>query len=119
MLAALATAGGCTPEVHRYMRFPDFFHPGWAHQQRHEAIEHDPYPLDDVGPEVVGGRPREYQRPLNEVERARLNTLPPVALQPAPVPALPISPPPVVTSPYPPVAAPAATPFPVQQRSPY
>ena len=115
----LAAASGCTPEVHRYMRFPNFLHPGWAHQQRLEAIEHDPYPLDDVGPEVVGGRPREYQRPLNEVERARLNTVPPVGFRPVPVPTFPITPPPVVTTPFPPVAVPAAPPFPVQQRSPY
>jgi hypothetical protein len=115
----LATAVGCTPEAHRYIRFPNFVQPGWAHQQRQEAIEHDPYPLDDVGPEVVGGRPREYARPLNEVERARRNTLPPVAMQPIPVQPVPMTPPPVVTGPYPPAAIPAVPPFPVQQRSPY
>ena len=121
VVALAAAAGGCTPEAHRYIRFPDFLHPGWAHQQRREAVEHDPYPLDDVGPEVVGGRPREYARPLNEVERARRNTVPPVAMQPIPIQPVPVTPP-VVTSPYPPVAAPAAPvapPFPVQQRSPF
>ena len=81
-------------QAHRYIRFPNFVQPGWAHQQRQEAVEHDPYPLDDVGPEVVGGRPREYARPLNEVERARRNTLPPVAMQPIPVQPVPMTPPP-------------------------
>jgi hypothetical protein len=118
---AAACYTGCTPEVHRYKRFPDFFHPGWAQQQRNDAVAHDPYPLDDVGPEIVGGRPREYQRPLNEVERARMKAPPPIALQPIPVPSLPAAPPPVVTTPVAPVAVPAvpAAPIQVQPRSPY
>jgi hypothetical protein len=120
---AAAISAGCTPEAHRYIRFPNLLHPGWAGQQRAEAIEHDPYPLDDVGPEVVGGWPREYQRPLNEVERVRLKAPPPIALQPIPVPSFPaapppVAPPPVVTTPYPPAAVPAA-PIQVQPRSPY
>jgi hypothetical protein len=123
LLTAAAAAGsvGCTPEAHRYIRFPNFVHPGWAHEQRGAAIEHDPYPLDDVGPEIVGGRPREYQRPLNEVERARMKAPPPIALQPIPVPSFPAAPPPVVTTPYPPAAVPAApaVPVQVQPRSPY
>ena len=118
VVVAISTAGvaGCTAEAQRYIRFPDFLHPGWAGQQRAEAVEHDPYPLDDVGPEVVGGRPREYQRPVNEVERARMAASPPVAFQPIPVPTFPAAPPPVITTPYPTVPAP---PFPMQQRSPY
>jgi hypothetical protein len=123
LFAAGAAAGavGCTPEAHRYIRFPDLAHPGWAHEQRGEAIEHDPYPLDDMGPEVVGGRPREYQRPLNEVERARMKAPPPIALQPIPVPSFPSMPQPVVTTPYPPSAGPVspAVPVQVQPRSPY
>ncbi len=136
---AAACYTGCTPEVHRYKRFPDFSHPGWAHEQRNDAVAHDPYPVDDAGPEIVGGRPREYQRPLNEVERARLTAPPPIALQPIPVPGLPAAPPsvvttpvvttpvvttPVVTSPFAPPVVPAlpggpAAPIQVQPRSPY
>ncbi|HEY3391739.1 MAG TPA: hypothetical protein VGK58_03470 [Lacipirellulaceae bacterium] len=123
---AAACYAGCTPEVHRYKRFPDFSHPGWAHEQRNDAVAHDPYPVDDAGPEIVGGRPREYQRPLNEVERARMNVPPPIALQPIPVPGLPAAPPPVVTTPVvtPPFASPAVpavpgAPIGVQPRSPY
>jgi len=116
--SAAAISPGCTPEVHRYKRFPDFFHPGWVQQQRNDAVAHDPYPLDDVGPEIVGGRPREYQRPLNEVQRARMKAPPPIALQPIPVPSFPTAPPPVVTTPYPPPAVPP-TPIQVQPRSPY
>lgn len=53
-------------------RMPNLFHPGSTGPQRYDAVFHDPYPLDDVGPEVVGGRPREYQRPVPEVTRGRL-----------------------------------------------
>jgi hypothetical protein len=128
---AAACCTGCTPEVHRYKRFPDFSHPGWAQQQRNDAVAHDPYPVDDAGPEIVGGRPREYQRPLNEVERARLTAPPPIALQQIAVPGLPAAPPPVVTPPVvttpvvtPPFAPPVvpalpAAPIQVQPRSPY
>jgi hypothetical protein len=110
---------GCTPEVHRYKRFPEFFHPGRAQQQRNDAVAHDPYPVDDAGPEIVGGRPREYQRPLDEVTRARMNAPPPIALQPIALPSFPAAaPPPVVTTPLAPPAGPG-TPIQVQPRSPY
>ena len=125
------TAVGCTSEIHRYMRFPNLYSPGPAPYQRAEAVRHDPYPLNDVGPEIEGGRPREYQQPVNEVERARMTGTRPIALQPIPVPALPGTPPPVVvtppvvttppivTTPYPAAPPPPATPYQVQPRSPY
>jgi hypothetical protein len=121
--ALVFSVSGCTAEIHRYVRFPDIMHPGWANQQRIAAIEHDPYPLNDIGPDVVGGRPREYQQPVNEVERAQMHAPRPLPFQPVPVPSWPatpqpIVPPPVVTTPYPAVPA-QTTPFPVQQRSPY
>jgi hypothetical protein len=148
MLMTLSVAG-CTPEIHRYMRFPDLWSPGPAPYQRAEAIRHDPYPLNDVGPEIAGGRPREYQQPVNEVERAQMNAPRPVALQPVPVPGLPTVPPssvtappvvstpsavtappvvttppvvtgpPVVTTPYATAPSSPATPYQVQPRSPY
>jgi hypothetical protein len=112
---------GCTAEVHRYIRFPDFLHPGWANQQRRDAIEHDPYPLSDVGPEIVGGRPREYQQPVNETERARMFATRPIIARPIPAPPTPppvVQPPPVITTPYPSIPAQAPG-FQLQQRSPY
>lgn len=66
--AVLALATGCSP----FMRTPNLLHPGPVGPQRTDAIYHDPYPLDDVGPEIVGGRPLEYQRPVPEVTRGRL-----------------------------------------------
>lgn len=64
---SLCLAMGCGPQV----RKPNFLHPGNAAQQRWDAIYHDPYPLNDVAPEIVGGRPRGYQNPVPEVLRAQ------------------------------------------------
>ena len=58
---------GCSPAV----RTPQLLHPGPAPFQRHNATQFDPYPQIDVGPEIVGGRPIDFQKPANEVERAR------------------------------------------------
>lgn len=91
---------GCSAEAQRYIRFPDLTHPGPAALQRAEAIQHDPYPLNDVAPEIVGGRPLSYQQPLNEVERAKLVPTRPVIIQPMPAPGAAVVAPPVVSSPY-------------------
>src|SRR3954465_12153749 len=107
----ITTAGGCAPEVERLRQ--SIAHPGPVAYQRDQAIQHDPYPLDDVGPEVVGARPREYQRPLNEVERARLAAPVPAGVQathrPQPIGPAPIAGPayPVAPGPFPSSAAPA------------
>ena len=50
---------------------PNVFHPGDIQQQRFNAVAHDPYTDNDAGPEVVGGRPRDYQKPLAEPVRNR------------------------------------------------
>ncbi len=63
----LTTLGGCSPTV----RLPHLLHPGTAGYQRHNAEQFDPYPQNDVGPEIVGGRPIDYQIPRSEVERTR------------------------------------------------
>src|SRR5215212_7892004 len=75
---------GCAPEMASLRQ--SIAHPGPAAYQRAQAIQHDPYPLNDVGPEVVGGRPREYQIPVNEVERARLAAPRPAGLTPVAAP---------------------------------
>jgi hypothetical protein len=109
-LLALAMCVGCAPEVERLRQ--SIAHPGPVAYQRGQAIQHDPYPLDDVGPEVVGARPREYQRPLNEVERARLGAPVPPGVA-VPIRNLPPGPAPIAGPAYPittgpqPVAAPA------------
>ncbi len=63
--AALASIVGCASR------------PGWGFssgqgtvdRQKARAVVHDPYPLNDIGPEVVGGRPREYFNPQSEPVR--------------------------------------------------
>jgi hypothetical protein len=45
--------------------------PGTVQQQRLNGTVHDPYPDDQAGPEVVGGRPRDYQRPWSEAHRSQ------------------------------------------------
>ncbi len=50
----------------------NFFQPGTVQQQQLRATVHDPYPDVDAGPEVVGGRPRDYQQPQPEPVRNRI-----------------------------------------------
>jgi hypothetical protein len=114
---------GCAPELAKLQQ--SIAHPGTAAYQREQAIHHDPYVLNDVGPEVVGGRPREYMIPVNEVDRARMAATPPPGLTPVPAPAVVTGPAPGAP-PYPPAGAPivttpapAASSYPTQQRPPY
>jgi hypothetical protein len=112
--------------------------PGTAGTQRSNALQYDPYPLDDVAPPVAGGRPKEYDRPIPEVTRGKLfhyesansrevvapsfmAPMSPVVTAPPALPGATVSPfappaatpyqaPPVVTTPYPPAAAPYSMP---------
>jgi hypothetical protein len=45
--------------------------PGTLQQQRLGAAYHDPYTDQEAGPEVVGGRPRDFQKPLAEPVRSQ------------------------------------------------
>jgi hypothetical protein len=65
-LLTAAAAGGCAGY------HPRLWQPGTIQQQRLRATVHDPYPDPDLGPEIDGGRPREYQEPLPEPVRNRL-----------------------------------------------
>ena len=42
---------------------------GTIERQKSRAVVHDPYPLNDIGPEVIGGRPREFYWPKSEASR--------------------------------------------------
>ncbi len=44
---------------------------GTIEQQQYRASLHDPYSDNDLGPEVVGGRPRDFQKPAAEPVRSR------------------------------------------------
>ena len=80
-MLSISLAIGCAGTA-----MPDLYHPGPAGYQRYWATQHDPYPLDDVAEPVVGGRPREFQRPVPEPVRAVQfdERHPPVAAAPAP-----------------------------------
>ena len=51
---------------------PALGEPRTTQQQQYSAVLHDPYADQDLGPAVVGGRPREFQRPLAEPVRQRM-----------------------------------------------
>jgi hypothetical protein len=82
VIAALVLSlAGCSSTI----RWPNLFHPGNMAKQRTNAVYTDPYPLPDVGPPIVGGRPLGYQAPVPEVTRGRLFAGPPPQVrQPAP-----------------------------------
>jgi hypothetical protein len=108
---------GCSADAQRYIRFPALASPGPAAVQRAQAIQHDPYPLNDIAPEIVGGRPLSYQQSLTEVDRARLTPPPPGTFQSLPPPGTQVFAPPVVSSPFavapPQAAVPLGTPAPI------
>jgi hypothetical protein len=52
---------------------------GSIDRQKARAVAFDPFPLNDLGPEVVGGRPREFANPLPEPNRNELTARPPFA----------------------------------------
>ena len=61
---ALLSASGC------HDMFPDVYRPGPDGYQRMRAQRMDPFPEPDIGPEVVGGRPRDFDKPPAEAIRA-------------------------------------------------
>jgi len=52
------------------------FGQGSIDRQKNRAVTFDPYPLNDIGPPVVGGRPREFANPLPEAQRNELTARP-------------------------------------------
>jgi hypothetical protein len=71
--AVLLLLACCMPLVGCYRR-PLLRPAGPLYQQQQDASLHDPYSDNDLGPEVVGGRPREFAKPMPEpVRNRRLN----------------------------------------------
>lgn len=68
VLTGVAALGltGC-----RGVDLPNWCCPGPFKHQQNVAERFDPHPENDVGPEVIGARPREYQKPVAEPLRAR------------------------------------------------
>jgi hypothetical protein len=68
LMAMILAAGvaGCGS-----MAGPNWQHPGTAPVQQSRAERFDPYPENEIGPPIVGARPREFQQPPGETSRAR------------------------------------------------
>jgi hypothetical protein len=101
----LLLAATCAPltACSSTIRWPRLEGPGSAAMQRNGAEQSDPYSLPDLGPEVVGGRPREFDKPRDEVRRSR-QFLESVGARPAqmvPSQPIPIGPPVPVGPPIP------------------
>ena len=65
LLSSIVVLASCTQPSRRFQS------PGSIGVQQLEATQFDPYGVTDAGPEIVGGRPREFQRPAAEPARAR------------------------------------------------
>ena len=97
---------------------PQLYHPGSAGYQRANALQYDPYPLDDVAPPVAGTRPKEYDRPIPEVKRGQTYTTDWYKLKPRATPSfvpfgapLVTAPPALPGGPISPLAPPANVPY--------
>ena len=64
LLVLLVASSGC-------LALPNIFHPGTEAHQQARAQVFEPYPETEPGPQIVGGRPREYQYPRAEILRVQ------------------------------------------------
>ncbi len=67
MVVLMLPLSACSSTV----RKPRLLHPGPVGYQRNSATQFDPYSLGDIGPEVAGGRPPDFDKPMSEASRAR------------------------------------------------
>jgi hypothetical protein len=96
VVAAVAPLAACSPTIKQ----PRLLHPGPAPVQRYTATQFDPYPLPDLGPEIVGGRPPDYLVPVPEVKRAnQFREQHPAPSLPVLVPQVPVGAPVITTTP--------------------
>ncbi len=65
----LVSSAGCASRPGWGFRWGQGTSQGDMNRQNARAAVHDPFPLNDIGPEVVGGRPREYYHPMPEPAR--------------------------------------------------
>jgi len=66
MIGLWLAAGGCAPLSYQLSN------PGTIQTQRLRAVRFDPYPDNNIAPEIVGGRPLDFQVDRAEANRARL-----------------------------------------------
>ncbi len=100
--AEVAACCGCANNHVGGYALPNFAHPGTEATQQARAQDYEPYPENEPGPPVVGGRPREYQDPRAEVLRTTVPHLGEPVFAPAAelqAPQQPICQPQIVTPP--------------------
>jgi hypothetical protein len=68
---AVMAAGITLPACSSAVRKPHLLHPGPAPFQQANAEVFDPFPQNDMGPAIDGGRPRDVGPPRSQVERAQ------------------------------------------------
>jgi hypothetical protein len=108
LVMASVPLAACSPTI----RWPRLVGPGPAPYQRAQAEVSDPFPINDMGPAIVGGRPREFDKPRDEVRRSR-QFLDSVGARPAamvPTTPIPVGPPVPMGQPIPMGAAQAPLP---------
>lgn len=66
LIGLLLAAGGCSSLPNQVAN------PGMIETQRLRAVRFDPYPDNKIAPEIVGGRPLDFQVDRAEANRARL-----------------------------------------------
>ncbi|MGY8768788.1 MAG: membrane or secreted protein [Pirellulales bacterium] len=66
VISGLSMSSGC-----RNLARPQWFNPGTMEQQQLRAMRYDPYPDVDAGPEMVGVRPRGFDRPAPEATKSQ------------------------------------------------
>ena len=66
VLFAVASLVTCLPGCHVNREFGP---PGDMNTQRTRALVHDPFPVNDVGPEIGGIRPRGFDLPRSEIQK--------------------------------------------------
>ena len=64
MVAAIVVLTGCSAR-------PWWGPPGTIYQQRNNAVLHDPFPDNQAGPEIVGGRPMGFEQPWTEARNSQ------------------------------------------------
>lgn len=77
VLAVVSTSLGCkqgSQSIRRWGGGPQG--QGSIEDQKSRAVVYDPYPMNDTGPEIVGGRPRGFTNPLSEPYRNELKSRP-------------------------------------------
>lgn len=58
-IGLVCTLAGC------HLR-PDLGPPGTIYEQRAKAVLGDPFPNNELGPPIMGGRPRGFEQPLSQ-----------------------------------------------------